>query len=200
MPTDDQDTWLTARFPDPDISPAEFEEWVVELFQAVQGQVDNLQVNLHEKIQGVDGEYDFDATVRFEFAGMTFLVIVEAKHHNHPIKRDVVSVLKDKMHSVGAHKGIIVATAPFQKGAVEYAKVHGIALLKVTEGRFTYETKAAEPPPALTRKEATELMGVPVFVAHAYTAGSTPDSTLCTLVSTRDVDHLAETLLGINPD
>jgi hypothetical protein len=35
---------------------------------------------------------NFDATVRYELAGMAFLTLVEAKLHKNPIKRETVQV------------------------------------------------------------------------------------------------------------
>ena len=55
-----------------------------------------------------------DATIRFKLAGMKFLVVAQAKAHNHPITRDVVQLLHQKLQSVGAHKGVVISTAPFQ--------------------------------------------------------------------------------------
>ncbi len=73
--------WIVGRFPDPDISPAEFENFVAEVFRSIASGVANFRVTEHEVISAHDGEYDFDATVRFEFLGAEFLVLVEAKKH-----------------------------------------------------------------------------------------------------------------------
>ena len=80
------------------LTPAQFEELVVQLLGSAEPVVDNLAVTLHEKITGVDGIYDFDATVRYRFAGMSFLVLVEAKLHKNPIKRELVQVLHQKVN------------------------------------------------------------------------------------------------------
>ena len=141
---------MVGRYPYPGITPAEFEEFVAgQLLGAAKSQVDGLVVRTHEKGAGVDGVYDFDATVRYRFAGLEFLVVVEAKMHRNPIKRELVQVLRQKVRSVGAHKGVLVATSAFQAGAVEFASTHGIALVTVAEGRFVFTTrdtgKAARP-------------------------------------------------------
>jgi hypothetical protein len=137
-----QDERVVGRYPYPGITPGEFEQFVAgELLGAAQSQVDGLVVTTHEKVAGVDGVYDFDATVRYRFAGMDFLVVVEAKMHRNPIKRELVQVLRQKVQSVGAHKGVLVATSAFQAGAVEFARTHGIALVTVTEGRFVFTTR-----------------------------------------------------------
>lgn len=165
----------TLRYPHPAITPGEFEEFVAgELLGAAGSEVDDLVVTLHEKIVGADGAYDFDATVRYRFAGMAFLVVVEAKLHRNPIKRELVQVLHQKIHSVGAHKGVMVATSPYQSGAVEFAAAHGIALVTVTESRFVFAT----------RDTATAR---PTFVAH-YSGGA---GSRGLVLSADDDDHAA---------
>jgi hypothetical protein len=138
---------------------------------------EGFQVTLHDKIEGPDGVYDFDAVARFELGGMRFLLLVEAKRHTNPIKRELVQVLRAKLQSVGAQKAAMIATAPYQRGALDYALAHWIALATITEGRFTLETKALDKPPPLTREQAAELYRLPTFAAHAYTRGEQPGRT-----------------------
>ena len=196
LPPDDESVGPDRMwYPAPELGFDDFEAFVVATFEQIAPQVDDLQVQLHEKIQGVDGEYDFDATVRFRFGGMDFLVIVEAKCHNHPIKRDVVQVLNSKKASVGAQKGVIIATAPFQKGAMTYAATHGIALVKVTEGRFTFVRRSTEPMPAISVEDARE-MGIPDFVGINYRKNDNGVS--CTVI-TEQPDYALELLAGIRP-
>lgn len=187
----------TAHYPPADITPAEFESFVTSLFDSIEetGGITNLRIQNHEVVQGRDGTYDFDATVRYELAGMAFLVLVEAKLHKHPIKRETVQVLHQKLQSVGAQNGVLVSTAPFQKGALDFALTHGIALVTVTEGRFTYETKAAAKPPAPTREQAQERFGIPIFVGHTYSNGDVPGSVGVTLMSPEHPEYLAKHLL-----
>ncbi|GLC62603.1 hypothetical protein PLESTB_001918300 [Pleodorina starrii] len=129
----------TSRYPPADMTPAEFEQFVVETLRSINHDVDDFEVTLHEMVEGNDGTYDMDATVRFGLAGMDFLVLVEAKKHTHPIKREVSQILHQKVQSSGAQKGMIVSTVPFQRGALDFAKAHGIAL--VTAYRPTSEGK-----------------------------------------------------------
>ncbi|MCZ4120257.1 restriction endonuclease [Streptomyces sp. H39-S7] len=185
---------FTARYPQPDMTPAEFEEFVVELLRSGEPASLDFTVTLHETVQGFDGGYDIDATVRYAFLGMDFLVLVEAKHHQHPIKRELVQVLHQKCTSVGAQKALMVSTAPYQSGAVAFARAHGIALLTVTEGRYTFETKSADGRPALTREQALDHFGLPAFAAHLYTAGETPTTTLVQLVTPAEPAALQEWL------
>jgi restriction system protein len=89
----------------------------------------------------------------------------------------------------------VFATSPFQSGALEFAKVHGIALVSVTEGRFTYETRAMEPAPVLTREEAAQRFGLPTFVGHAYGPDEDGRSTRITVISTKYPEYIMDCLL-----
>lgn len=93
---------------------------------------------------------------------MDFLVVVEAKHHTHPIKRELVQILHGKAVSVGAQKAVLIATASLQQVAINDAKTHGIALVLVTEARFTLETRDAEERTTPSREEA-DALGLPAL-------------------------------------
>lgn len=197
MPDDRHVAPVTARLPPPDITPAQFERFVVELLESVRPSVEAFEVTLHDKVRRVDGAYDFDATVRFRFGGMAFLVLVEAKRHRNPIKRELVQVLHSKLLSVGAQKAAMIATQSYQRGALTYAREHGIALATVTEGRLTYETRRAYGAPAPTRQQPSDDFGVPAFVAYAYGPGDTASSTRITTLSADHPAHVAEALFAI---
>lgn len=95
---------------------------------------------------------------------LTSLVIGEAKRHRRAVEREDVAVLHSKLQSLGAQKGVIFATNGFQQGAIDYAAAHGIALVTVTEGRFTYLQRAQDLD-AISRDEA-RYMGLPDFVGY----------------------------------
>jgi hypothetical protein len=192
------DRWIATRPPAEDISPAEFEEFVAELLRAGSPGLENYMVQSHEVIHGVDGDYDFDATVRFSVLGMDYLVLVEDKRHEHPIKRELVQVLHQKLQSVGAQKAVMISTAPFQRGAIEFAKTHRIALVMVSEGRFTFETRAAAPKPVMSREEAREKYGIPTFVAVCFGPGDKPGWTSITTIDPDDSQRIQEDIFGID--
>jgi hypothetical protein len=186
---------VTARYPPADITPAEFERFVAGLLGSAATEVEDLDVRVLDTIAGVDGSYVFDATVRFTVAGLRMLVVVEAKRHGRSVERAYVQILHDKLRSVGAHKAVLVSTASFQRGALEYANVHGIALVTVTEGRFLFHTRSRHADQAPTREEAAERFGAPSFVAHAYRRTNTG-------IEIRQIDGpdaVAEALLGVDP-
>lgn len=97
------------------------------------------------------GEYEIDVTARFEALGADFLVLVECKHQRRAVEREVVQILADRIRMIGAHKGMLFTTATFQRGALEYARAHGIALVRVVDGASLYMTRTrggtAQPPP-----------------------------------------------------
>jgi restriction system protein len=71
------------------------------------------------------------------------LVLAECKDHARPVEREDVQVLADKLRAAGAQKGMLFSTNGFQKGAIDYARSHGIALIRIIEGALTYETRGA---------------------------------------------------------
>jgi restriction system protein len=86
--------------------------------------------------------YQIDIVITFDFLGADFKVLVECKRYNSAIKRETVQILRDKTQILGAHKGILVSASGFQKGAIDYARNHGIALVRIINGEMSYETKS----------------------------------------------------------
>ncbi|GAB2870819.1 restriction endonuclease [Hymenobacter ruber] len=125
-----------------DISPREFEELVRD-YLIQQGEPLKSFVATHDiKLKGPDGEYQIDVFAEFEYLGVNFKVLVECKRYSSRIKREAIQILYDKLRAIGAQKGILFSTSDFQEGARKYAKAHGIALIRVIEGRYTYSTKS----------------------------------------------------------
>lgn len=131
------------------LTPKQFEMEIEKFLRDMGAHLSQFQVQRLEKIEGSDGEYEIDVTARFEALGTDFLVLVECKHYKSAVKREVVQVLRDKIQAIGAQKGIIFSTAYFQRGAINYAKAHRIALVQVADGRTSYITKSDGPPPPL---------------------------------------------------
>jgi hypothetical protein len=137
MGTDIQvDNW-----PDFEISPAQYEEVVADLMRSADVDVANLEVALLDKIAGLDGEFVIDVTVRFRLFGFDYLTLFECKRHAGRVKREHVQVLRDKLSSTGAQKGVMVAASGFQRGALEYARAHGIGCVRLVDGAWTYEVR-----------------------------------------------------------
>lgn len=62
----------------------------------------------------------------------------ECKHYKHPISRDIIQKVYDNLRAVGVQKGIVISTSNFQSGAIEYAQIHGIALIQITDAGNDY--------------------------------------------------------------
>ena len=191
---------LVLRYGSADITPSEFEHFIVDLLRAGGSNLSGFRVAWHETIAGVDGDYVFDATVRFRHLGMEFLLVVEAKLHSNPIKRALVQVLHSKAMSVGAHKAVLISTAPFQSGAIHYAKTHGIALAYVTETRFTFETRSVSRHPVLSRQQASEIYGVPTFAAIYFGAGELANTTKIAVMNADSSKAVKEYIFGVTQE
>ena len=121
------------------MTPAEFELYckqVLERFAEEEGLRDF--VILHDvHLPSDDGIYQIDVYADFRALGVSFKVLCECKQYKNRVSREKVAVLADKLRSLGAQKGILLSTAKFQKGAVQYAEKHGIALIEVSKLSFT---------------------------------------------------------------
>lgn len=133
---DGEDQWPTFT-----LSPTEYERAVADLARASGHEVVDWQVKHLDPVEGVDGTFVIDVTVRFRLMGADFLMLFECKRHASPVKREHVQVLRDKLQSTGAHKGIVVAACGFQRGALEYARRHGIACVRLVDGAWVYESR-----------------------------------------------------------
>jgi len=130
-----------------ELSAEAFELAVKQILEASGSDLKAFVAEHRRNVHGVDGAYEVDVRAAFTALNVDFQVLVECKHHKHPIRREVVQVLHDKIRSTGSHKGMIFATSTFQKGALEYAKAHGIALIRIADGKTCYETRCLYPPP-----------------------------------------------------
>jgi|SRR5262245_25738764 len=135
------------------ITPTEFEKQVEKWLRGTSQKLRRFQITGLKIIEGVGGEYEIDAVAEFEILGGALIkVLVECKYYKSPVKRDVVMLLDAKIRDTGSHKGIVFSTSGYQSGALQYAKVHGIATVHVVDGKALYETKGlndrpASPPP-----------------------------------------------------
>ena len=127
-----------------EISPIEFEHLVHGFIKDLGKELKTFVAIHDDKIKSNDGDYQIDIHAIFEFLGANFSVLIECKRHKNSIKREIVQILFDKLRATGSQKGIIFSTSGFQEGAVRFAKEHGIALVRLIEGRFTYIAKSQD--------------------------------------------------------
>ncbi|SMO33596.1 restriction endonuclease [Solitalea koreensis] len=129
-----------------DILPRDFELLIKDYLVDLGKELKTFEAIHDLHLKRTDGEYQIDVYAEFELLGASFKVLVECKRHKNKIKREVVQLLYDKLRATGAQKGMIFSTSGFQEGAKLYASEHGIALVHVIEGRYTYSTKSKDSP------------------------------------------------------
>jgi restriction system protein len=135
------------------IDGSELEGLARDLLAEAGQELEAFRVEHRESLEAPDGLFQIDVTARFRVLGLDFLVLVECKDHARPVEREDVQVLADKMRATGAQKAVLFATNGFQRGALEYAAAHGIALVRIVEGKLTFEIHSASqaspatPPP-----------------------------------------------------
>ncbi len=129
---------------DVNITPQEFEQYVKDWFDSEGINLKSYRSILNNKAFTDDGTYEIDIDITYNAFGVEIHVLVECKKHSNSIKREVLQILHQKIQSLGAHKGIICTTSDFQSGALEYAKKHGIACIRVSKSRFLVQTRSAD--------------------------------------------------------
>ena len=151
-----------------EITPREFELLVCDYLTETGKELKTFTARHDVEINKTDGDYQIDVYAEFEYLGANFKILVECKRHKNKIKREVVQLLFDKLRATGSQKGIIFSTSKFQEGAVIFAKEHGIALIHVINGKYTFFTKsndaqAFNPPP---------WVDIPKYVGEFRTGGA----------------------------
>ena len=114
------------------------------------------------------------------------MVLVECKHQKRKVERKEVQVLHSKLQSTGAQKAILFSVSGFQDGAIEFAKIHGIALAQFASGSTSWFTKSlgnvTEPPPGVK---------IPLYVAWWHN-----ETSFCIL--SEEHNEYTNMLLGLN--
>ncbi|MGY3747600.1 restriction endonuclease [Vagococcus salmoninarum] len=124
------------------LTPTEFEQFSLDLLKEQTNNLPNVKFEHNKIIKTHDGNYQIDGYIEFELMSVIYRTIVECKHYKESISREKVQVLNGKIESIGAQKGILISSSNFQKGAREYAEIHGIALIQLTEAMTSYEMRA----------------------------------------------------------
>ena len=172
---------------------AEFEQVVSEILASMGRGLPDFRVERQEVIVAPDGQYRIDVSLRFSQLGVNFLVLAECKNHVRPVEREDVQVLADRLRAAGAQKGMLFSTNGFQSGAVQYAQIHGIALITVIEGKLTYETRAR---PTGIRSEPPPWANIPPYVGQLVSASAKENTITVSVVDRRSAEPLAAFLGG----
>lgn len=173
------------------ITPKEFEQYVKDWFDSEGINLKSYKSTLNNNASADDGTYEIDIDITYDALGVEFRILVECKKHSNNIKREVLQVLHQKIQSIGAHKGIICSTSDFQSGALEYAKKHGIACIKVAESRMLVRTKSADQQPV--SQEYCDFFGLPKI--SGYTHEWEVNGTIhCNIVDKKHLEYIEKIL------
>lgn len=171
------------------LGPTEYERAVADIVKTAGHEIADWRVEHLDPVEGLDGTYVIDVTVRFRLTGLDFLVLFECKRHASPVKREHVQVLHVKMQSTGAQKGVVVAASGFQRGALQYARAHGIACVRLVDDAWTYLSREQSAQPAIPQPTG-------IYAGYGITAD---DDNATFAVLTGDPDNVHEMLLDTGP-
>ena len=118
------------------LKPTEFEKYCLEILKAYaqEEKLKDFNIEHNVKEQAYDSEYQIDVLATFTaFDKVKFKMLVECKKNTHPVPRERVELLYSRLQSIGAQKGMLMATDYYQRGAIQFAKQHGIALVTIKE-------------------------------------------------------------------
>lgn len=172
------------------ISPEEYEQYVKDWFDGLGYKLKSYSSKLNNKLIADDGKYEIDIDITYEALGVEFHVLIECKRYSSNIKRELVQLLHQKIQSLGAHKGILCSTSDFQKGALEYARIHGIACIQILEGRMAAKTKDANSKGV--SQEYCDFFGIPKVCG--YIKEWTGNSVQSSIVDKKHLDYIEKIL------
>lgn len=72
-----------------------------------------------------------DVSIRYKFAGVDHLIIVQAKDHKRKADVAVVDQFQSVIEDTNANKGILISVSGFSKSAINKAKSYGIECLSI---------------------------------------------------------------------
>jgi len=131
------------------VEPVEYEMLTQEIWQELLGVSGTRawhQMEYKGRISGRSIKVDVSFTV--DVAGATILVAIECKHYPRRVGVGEIEEFSAKMADIGAHKGIVVTTVGYQRGAIKSAEGRGIALAilapRETQIRLQYVLRSRE--------------------------------------------------------
>ncbi len=91
-------------------------------------------VTMRPRLRGKSGAmHEVDVYYEFERAGVRHRVAIECKDHGRPVSKGDVSEFYGKVNDIGGVSAIVVSRNGYQEGAVTFAKMWDIELLKVKD-------------------------------------------------------------------
>lgn len=118
------------------MNATDYEIFIQKLLQQMleDGPLKKIHIDRLKKFKGRSGVFhEIDLSYEFIIVGVKYLTLVECKHWNSYVGKNIVQSFHSNIQDIGAHKGIIVSLKGFQKGAIEYAQSYGIGLYKASD-------------------------------------------------------------------
>ena len=121
-----------------DITPLDFEKYCFSILDVLYSpkKLDDYKITHNETYERNDGKHQIDVVIEYSIANARNKVFVECKRKKNSIEIGMVRDLYQKIQSCGANKGIFISTSGYQKGAIIFAKEHGIALYRIMDRCF----------------------------------------------------------------
>ena len=154
-----------------ELSSTEFEKYCLEILSAYaeEEKLNRFSITHNVKIEAKDGTYQIDVLAEFYAMKSRFQILVECKQYKNPVSRDKVEILNSRLQSTGSQKGILMSTAGFQSGAIQYAKEHGIALVQIFNTHEKFRSYA--PCNDYIDEYNSILLRYPLYCADSITDG-----------------------------
>ena len=108
----------------------DYEKFVRDIQQALlnaQG-LETVNVQHNVPVKGTSRSHQVDVYWEYRLAGVLHRVIIDCKHYKDTVEVGDVLQLQGVLVDIPGVRGVIATTMGFQKGAVDYAKVHAIGL------------------------------------------------------------------------
>lgn len=152
------------------MTPTEFELHCMEILQgyAEEEKLPAFKIEHDVKLTASDGTYQIDVYATYTALGAEMKILAECKQYKKRVGRDKVEVLESRLHSLGAQKGLLLSTAGFQSGAIQFAEKHGIALIQVFDTRVNWYSHSSGPDAEIQEDDPFTYgeRHLPVFQAH----------------------------------
>lgn len=168
------------------MTPTEFELHCMEILRgyAEEEKLPEFKIEHDVKLTASDGTYQIDVYATYTALGAEMKILAECKQYKKRVGRDKVEVLESRLRSLGAQKGILLSTAGFQSGAIDFAKAHGIALVQMFDTHEKWYSHSGGPDEVIDEDDPIVYgeKHMPRYRAHLITA---VDGSLVTVYPTR---------------
>lgn len=115
---------------------AEYELLTKVIFSALlnQDKVQNIDVKHDVVLQGRTVEHQIDVYWEFEYGGLRYVTVVQAKDWDRSVSQGELLKFKAVLDDLpGQPRGVFVARSGYQSGAEEFAEKHGIIIYELFE-------------------------------------------------------------------